>query len=424
MRTIVITGWVMGALLLAACDEKSSGSSETPAQSASANAAVVPTATATSSGNAKTEPPKSDKDKDKNEKIEAPKDHVARVKALDDAFAAHDAKKIADLYAPDAVVRTAGMPEVKGRENIAKEAEKMFAVFKDAKLTHGRVWEKDKHTVVVESVFTGTNTGDAPEMGIPKATNKPVGIVGAAWIEVADDGFIKEEHRYHDSPTSMGQLVPDPKNPVRAVITAPPNGTEKYDALNGAEVKEEEKKADKDKEKGEKGKAEKAEKDKGELSKMVAAEKAEVELENKFVAALNAGKLDDGLKLCADDILFVDYTTAADVKGKKAFKDTLGMYLTAFPDMKAKITQAFGDRDYAVLEFEYTGTQKGPLGPIKPTNKAADIHQIEVDQFKDGKFVKSWAWGNNLELLTELGVTPGAGPAPAPSTAPSAKPAK
>jgi predicted ester cyclase len=108
----------------------------------------------------------------------------------------------------------------------------------------------------------------------------------------------------------------------------------------------------------------------------------------------------------------------------------IGMYMTAFPDMKGKMTQSFGDREFVVAEFEYTGTQKGPLGPIKPTGKSVDMHQLEIDQFKDGKIVKGWAWGNNMEMLTQLGVVPGPGDAPAPapsgapSAAPSAKPAK
>jgi ketosteroid isomerase-like protein len=414
MRKIVIGGWVLSALLVAGCEKSSGGSGgsggEAPAQSASANSAVVPSATSTSSSSAKTDPnekekhEKGDHEKGDHEK-EAPKDHVARIKAIEEAFAAHEPKKIAALYAEESVVRTPGMPDVKGREAIEKEAEKMFAMFKDAKVTHGRVWEKDKHTFVVESVFTGTNTGDAPEMGVPKATNKPVGIMGASWYEVGEDGFIKEEHRYHDQTTGMGQLVPDKKNKVRDIITAPPDGTEKYEAKTAKEAKDA-----------------KDEKEKVELARMVKIEKEEVELENKMVGLINDHKMEDAYKLVAEDVNLVDYTQEKDLKGKKAYRELLNMYLAAFPDMKAKTLQVFGDGDFAVGEFEYTGTQKGALGPIKATNKPVDLHQIEIDQFKDGKLVKAWVWGNNLEMLTELGVIPAPGTAPAPS--PSAKPSK
>jgi predicted ester cyclase len=409
MRKIVIGGWVLSALLVAGCDKSSGSGGEAPASSSTSNSAVVPsaTATSTSSSNAKTEPGDKDKDKEKDKKAEkeGPKDHAARIKLLEEGFASHEPKKIAALYSEDGVVKTPGLPDVKGREAIEKEAEKMFGVFKDAKLMHGRVWEKDKHTIVVESLFTGTNTGDAPEMGIPKATNKPVGIMGAAWYEVGDDGFIKEEHRYHDQATGMGQMVPDKKNPVRGVISAPPDGTEKYEAKTGKEVKDA-----------------KDEKEKAELAKVVEEEKKHVEFENKFVAFLNDHKIDEAIKWVGEDVFFADYTQEKDLKGKKAFKDMLGMYLTAFPDMKAKATGCFAAGEFAVCEFEYTGTQKGALGPIKPTNKPVDLHQVEVDQIKDGKLVKGWSWGNNVELLTELGVIKEPGTAPAPAA--SGKPAK
>jgi len=379
---------------VAGCEKSSGGSSgEGPAGSASANSAVVPSATSSSS--AKTEP--TDKEKKEHEK-EGPKEHASRIKALEEAFASHEPKKIAALYSEDAIVKSPGMPDVKGRAAIEKEAEKMFAAFKDARLMHGRVWEKDKHVAVVESLFSGTNTGDAPEMGIPKATNKPVGIMGASWYEVGDDGFIKEEHRFHDQATGMGQLMPDKKNKVRDVITAPPDGTEHYKAKTAEEEKDA-----------------KDEKVKMELEKAIKLEKDEVELDQKWATFFNDRKLEDAYKLVADDIVFADYTQEKDLKGKKAFKDMIGMYLAAFPDMKAKMTSSFGDGDFVVAEWEYTGTQKGAMGSIKPTNKPVDLHQPEVDMFKDGKMVKGWSWGNNVEMLTELGVMPAPGTAPKPN---------
>ena len=370
MRTIFIFGWVLGALVLAGCD-RSSGSGESPAQSASARAAVVPTASAPA----------------KTEKREGPRDHVARARAMDEAFASRDPKQLAALYADDALIKMPGMPDVKGREAIEKSAERMFAVFKDAKLTHGRIWEKDRHTVVIESVFTGTNTGDAPEMGIPKATNKAVGIVGASWFEVDDDGLIKEEQRFHDEPTAVGQLVPDRKNPVRAAITAPPNGTDDYKARSEEEAKEA-----------------KDENQRKELANAIEVQRKNIELEDKGAAFLSDRNVDGVLKAIADDTVYVDYTGPTDVKGKKAFREMLDSFLAVFPDLKSKVVGGFGDGDYAVVLQEYSGTQKGALGAIKPTNKPMDIHQLEVDLYKGGKQVNGWTWGNSAEMLTELGV--------------------
>jgi steroid delta-isomerase-like uncharacterized protein len=362
MRTILIGTVIVGACLLAACDEKSSGTAATPAGSAAPNAAPS-AATITAAAAAK--PP------------EAPKDHASRAKALSDAFAAHDAKKVAALYAENAVVKSRGMPDVSGRAAIEKDVEHMFGVFKDAKLTTGRVFAKDKHTAVVETLFSGTNTGESPEMGLPKATNKAVGVAGATWLDVGDDGLIKEERRYHDMPTSLGQLSPDPKNPVRPVMTEPPAGTTLFE------------------------------------SKGTAEEAKNLDVENQWIAALNAGKLDDAMKLTTADTSIEDYTQAATVKGQKAFKDYISTYMKAFPDLKASIVNGFPVGEYAVVEFRYVGTNKGPLGKLKATNKAIDIQQVEVDEIKDGHFAHAWAWGNSAEMLGQMGLMPPPGAAPA-----------
>jgi ketosteroid isomerase-like protein len=349
MRTVFVGGCVLGALVLAGCN-KSSGSGG----SAQAKAVVVPAPSASAKTGTRT----------------GPRDDVALANAIDKAFASHDPKKLGALYADDAVLEMPGMPDVKGREAIEKSAAKTFAAFKDAKLVHGRIWEKDKHTCVIESVFTGTNTGAAPEMGIPKATNRTAGVVGASWVVLDDAGLIKEERRFGDQPTLLGQLFPDPKNPVRAVITTPPNGTGDYKAGNDA----------------------------------VEVQKKNMAIEDHGAAFLSHRDVAGVLRGIAPDTVYVDYTGATDVKGTKAFHAMLVDYVTVFPDLKSTVIGGFGDGDYAIVLQEYSGTQKGALGSIKPTNKRMDIHQLEIDLYKNGKQVNGWTFGNSAEMLTELGI--------------------
>jgi len=383
MRTIVFGSVILSALALGACEDKPSGGA-TPGTSATpAPSAATSTTAATPSASAQPAAPE-------KKKVEAPKDHKARFKALEDAYSAHDAKKVSELFAENGVMTRPGRDDIKGRAEIEKRVAKNFEVFKDMKITLGRVWEKDKHTAFAEWVGTGTNSGEWPEIGIPKATNKAFGVVGASWIEVDDDGFIKEENSFLDGPTMLGQLMPKAEMPARAVITAAPEGTEHFEPLAAKEAKDDKAKA--------------------ELAKALEAEKKHLEAEEKLLAAFNSdkpNKIDEGLKLFADDFVNVDYTQEKNQKGKGEFKALVGKYFLAFPDLRIKSTTSFPMGKYVVSKFEYTGTQKGAFGPIKATNKPISLHQVEVDEFNnDGKLVKSWTWGNNEELLKELGVTP------------------
>src|SRR5579863_7958461 len=93
------------------------------------------------------------------------------VGALRDAFNAHDADKVADQYTPDCVVETYTGPALHGRGEVAEDARKTFAAFRDAKAAPLRGWVKD-HVVISEVAWTGTMGGEY--MGV-KATSKPVG---------------------------------------------------------------------------------------------------------------------------------------------------------------------------------------------------------------------------------------------------------
>jgi steroid delta-isomerase-like uncharacterized protein len=375
MRNIVIGGLFLGALVLGGCDDKPSGGNAAP--SASVTAATAPPATSASAAAAPSASAKAEEKK----KAEGPKDHKSRLKAMTEAWGAHDAKKIAALYSEHAVLKMAGRPELKGREAIEKDLGEHFAGFKDASILPGRVWEKDKHTALVEWVMKGTNTGELPKMGIPKATNKPFGVAGATWIEIDDDGFIKEEHSFMDTPNMLAQVKEEKK--IRGVLAGPTDGTDAFESAD-AKLKEA-----------------KDEKAKGELAKAVEAEKKNLEAEEKFAGHINGNKEAEALKLVADDFKLVDYTQEKDLD-KKGFKELVHMWLASFGDLKVKNAASFAAGDFVVQEVEYTGVQKAPFMGIKDSHKPINLHMVQVDQFKDGKIVKSWSWGNSAELFEQI----------------------
>ena len=245
------------------------------------------------------------------------------------------------------------MPESSGRSAIRSAAERTFAEFGDAKLSTGRIWIKDAHSALVELLFSRTNTGDAPELGVPKATNMPVGVLFAAMFDVDDHGRIRRERRYFDMPTIRGQLAPDPKNPVRPVMTRPPNGTGVFTA-GGAP---------------------------GE-AKTIGAQGA-------YVAALNTRNLDETMKLIAPEFVSDDYVSSDALRGAPALRGLLGELMKAVPDLRAAIASSFAAGDDGVFEMEFTGTPNG--------GKRVDVHEIQVNQFKDGRMTRSWSWSNAAE---------------------------
>lgn len=95
-------------------------------------------------------------------------------------------------------------------------------------------------------------------------------------------------------------------------------------------------------------------------------------------------------------------------------------FTKAFPDGKMTVDNAWGVGDYAIAEVTFEGTQKGPLGPLPATKKPVKVATVDIARInKDGKISNVWSYGDQTDLLVQLGIVkPPALPKPA-----AAKPA-
>ena len=297
-----------------------------------------------------------------------------------DAMNAHDAKKIASFYTEDAVVQVAGAPEAKGREQIAANYQKMFDAFSNMKTAANRVWMKGD-VVVLEWAFTGTHSGDLH--GI-KATEKPVGLMGADLVWFTPEGQMKRHHVYYDAGTFMSQIGVS-KQKARAVPTLPAS-PQIFNAGNAAD------------------------------------EAKNVELTKMMDAAFEQKKEADFLGTLADSIEWDDMTQPETSKGKDSAKKWFQAMLKAFPDGKVATTNSWGIGEYVIHEGNFTGTHKGPLFGIQPTKKTVNMHGLDIYQVKDGKVLKGWSYSNSAEMMTQLGLmkAPPAGEKKADAKAPAA----
>jgi steroid delta-isomerase-like uncharacterized protein len=288
------------------------------------------------------------------------------------ALNGHDAKKFAETFAADGVSVIGGMPELKGREAIASETQKMFDAFPDFKVAIVRSFSKGD-VVIHEWVMTGTQKGEF--MGT-KASNKAVGVRGAVVVSVSPDGLAKQEHRYFDVPTLMSQIGAM-KTPARPVATMPA-GEPEWHAAKG--TPEEEKAAEPLK--GLYGSFEK---------------KSEAD----FLAPMD------------EKATWSDLAQPKDMTGKADGKKFFATFTKAFTDIKMVADPFFAVDDYIVAEGTMTATHSGPLGPLKPTKKPVNLHALDIVKVKDGKIVAGTTYSNSMEILAQEGLLPKPKPAKA-----------
>ena len=80
------------------------------------------------------------------------------------------------------------------------------------------------------------------------------------------------------------------------------------------------------------------------------------------------------------------------------------MFATAFPDGRINITNLRTDGDFVTVEKMGTGTHKGDLMGVAPTNKRVSIPVCNVIELRDGKIYREREYMDMMHMMTQLGV--------------------
>jgi predicted ester cyclase len=87
-------------------------------------------------------------------------------------------------------------------------------------------------------------------------------------------------------------------------------------------------------------------------------------------------------------------------------KQSITMYLTAFPDLHVTVEDMVAEGDKVVARLTVRGTHQGAFLGIPPTGKQVTGTAIDVNRIADGKSVEHWNEMDTLGLLQQLGVGP------------------
>jgi steroid delta-isomerase-like uncharacterized protein len=120
--------------------------------------------------------------------------------------------------------------------------------------------------------------------------------------------------------------------------------------------------------------------------------------------AWNAHDVDAVVKTLDEKHIWETDTLPAPVVGRDGYRQAMHLYLTAFTDLRFSIDQLLPSGDYAVTRYTATGTHRGDLMGIAPTNRRAEMHGCTIAEIRNGKIVRSWVYWDTGHLLRQLGV--------------------
>ena len=127
---------------------------------------------------------------------------------------------------------------------------------------------------------------------------------------------------------------------------------------------------------------------------------------SRLYEAINAGNLDLIDKVISEDFVEHEGFPGLPTTGPEAPKAALGMFRAAFPDLQMTADDMIGEGDRVVVRGTMSGTHKGELMGMPPTNKSFKIQFIDILEIHDGQGTAHWGMTDQAALMQQLGLAP------------------
>jgi len=134
--------------------------------------------------------------------------------------------------------------------------------------------------------------------------------------------------------------------------------------------------------------------------------------ENKAITRrLNEEVWNKGRLEVIDELIAADFVTTVigapeQIRGPQGFREFVGMYRKAFPDLRITIDEQIAEGETVVTRWTATGTHEGELMGLPATGKQATTAGVNINRISGGKLVDGWGLFDQLGLLQQLGAVP------------------
>jgi predicted ester cyclase len=96
------------------------------------------------------------------------------------------------------------------------------------------------------------------------------------------------------------------------------------------------------------------------------------------------------------------------IRGAEGFKQLIGMFKGAFPDLRVTVEDAYSDGDKVGSRGTITGTHQGEFMGVAATGRAITVKYLDLWRIEEGQFVETGVQMDTMGLMQQLGVLRGA----------------
>jgi steroid delta-isomerase-like uncharacterized protein len=103
--------------------------------------------------------------------------------------------------------------------------------------------------------------------------------------------------------------------------------------------------------------------------------------------------------------------TDGELRGLDQMRAFLASYRAAFADARSTVEQQVAEGDLVVTRWRARGTHTGKFQGLAPTMRPFTLTGTTIERIEGDRIVEVWVYRDDLGLLRQLGVVPGASPA-------------
>jgi steroid delta-isomerase-like uncharacterized protein len=107
-------------------------------------------------------------------------------------------------------------------------------------------------------------------------------------------------------------------------------------------------------------------------------------------------------RLIANTHALMEPTVSGAAVGPAAYRRQVERFLAGLPDLKFTVDETISEGDKLVVYWTVTGTHRGELFGVAPTNKTVNVCGVTMHQIADGKILESTVIWDRLGLMKQL----------------------
>lgn len=108
----------------------------------------------------------------------------------------------------------------------------------------------------------------------------------------------------------------------------------------------------------------------------------------RFIQVWGDGNLDVVDELAAPSLVVRYPTIPQVIQGSRAFRHVLAGFRSAFPDSALRVEEEIAEGEKVVIRWSFSGTHKGDILGVPPTDKKVTWTGITIYRIVDGKVVE------------------------------------